>query len=1104
MLDQPKELEPGPRERPLTPRSLLLGVRSVSKWAHLARLWDHQRKGIEFLQRYLRDPLNKSNAALVRMPTGTGKTGIMAVLANYLAPTSTLLIVVPSSYLTFQIREALNEKFWVDIKAQPTGGPKCAAAFVPSTLTNRLRELRAISEPAVLVCTATTLQMLDAEEYSRPDTADESDIRLAYRGLLKSVSLVVVDEGHREPAKEWARAVRRFQRPTVLFSATPYRNDLRFFKVGRDRKRYRHQFRFHEATANRIIRDVRFIQALKPFSHAPEQDMWDEWGLKEAAKRFAKAVTREFYEGELAGCIPPDVKKARVIVRCETGTAVKAVKQALEKELADQHGPKARGLVLGIHDDFQQSKISNEYGEVPRREVLRENYPEQALYWVHQFKLTEGLDDKDFCAVAFFQRFRNSRSLVQQVGRILRNPSKSKVPALVFHDPEHDIGEEFDAYREFEKSARSVVGPEEIVYSIVDSLPDWFYFQGRYRKALHYDEGTDCGRQLASVVHGLEIKRSALLFRASIRTKSDALQTLLEEYSESLEEKEHVQLLPCWHVDRDATGVLAVTFHCRIEQTPFMKDRAFFEISLEPTVFYWHRDFLFFKGQASCIPAGMLKDVKSVEPNVLEALLPAGKTRVTQVSLTNCDLGRSSVRRRAIAAYALDEVASSLGDHFHFATAAAGVRQRGKQEFRRYLGFSRARVTDPAARGCGLKEFRTWAQSLAAELRPSSTERHVVLNRFAPFVRPSLIEKARHILIEFDEFFRVYDPGLFPETFSSLAADVDPDQRFSCRVGDQVISGKIEYRRGKFRLVSEDLDKAEPLSNRMRTKPTTFLMQKSSFRIVTEDGKLYSNGRFYLPRQPLWEGGRLEDLAMFHSLDSLSAIENHEKGQKGKFSKRPDGSLTWQKGSVFHVIDNDRTLFDVAEFNPDVVVCEDLGTELADFLALDLKNKRMCIIHAKAYDGKDRFSAGASPFHDVYSQAVKNLEFLHPLHSVAPDRRDRWNRLWKWTKSARFGIPRIRRKNKHLNTAVRIAREVERFARSAETQKEVWVIIGNGFPIKELLVDAVQGGRLPAYHSVQLIYLLQSCSNQVSSVGARLRVFSVDRAPQKTTIAGKP
>ena len=47
---------------------------------------------------------------------------------------------------------------------------------------------------------------------------------------LKGFDLVVVDEGHYELVPR-SRSVRELKRPTVLLSATPFRNDYKLFQV---------------------------------------------------------------------------------------------------------------------------------------------------------------------------------------------------------------------------------------------------------------------------------------------------------------------------------------------------------------------------------------------------------------------------------------------------------------------------------------------------------------------------------------------------------------------------------------------------------------------------------------------------------------------------------------------------------------------------------------------------------------------------------------------------------------------------------------------------------------------------------------------------------
>src|SRR5690606_18168862 len=68
--------------------------------------------------------------------------------------------------------------------------------------------------------------------------------------------LVIVDEGHYEPAISWSRGVREFNLPTLLLSATPYRNDYKSFRV---RRRYLFNFAYRQAVAESIIRPAEIM-----------------------------------------------------------------------------------------------------------------------------------------------------------------------------------------------------------------------------------------------------------------------------------------------------------------------------------------------------------------------------------------------------------------------------------------------------------------------------------------------------------------------------------------------------------------------------------------------------------------------------------------------------------------------------------------------------------------------------------------------------------------------------------------------------------------------------------------------------------------------------
>ena len=65
---------------------------------------------------------------------------------------------------------------------------------------------------------------------------------------------------------------------------------------------------------------------------------------------------------------------------------------------------------IGIHEQFEGRKDADLRKDVPDPQKT------DADVWVHQNKLTEGLDNHRFCCAALFTRIRNDRKLIQQIG----------------------------------------------------------------------------------------------------------------------------------------------------------------------------------------------------------------------------------------------------------------------------------------------------------------------------------------------------------------------------------------------------------------------------------------------------------------------------------------------------------------------------------------------------------------------------------------------------------------------------------------------------------------------------------------------------------------
>lgn len=328
------------------------------------KLWPHQAKALDFAINHLR---NLNSPCLIRMPTGTGKTGIIACLTKVSNQHSSL-VLTPWAHLRSQMVADLEKDFWKKVGLTPNDFE--VVSMFPSTARDILKS----GKPQVLVATFATLNDL------RRNHAD------IYEILGKTVSLAIVDEGHYEPAIEWGKSVKGLNTKTVLLTATPYRNDLKLFRIT-DPERSTHRYTHKQAVKDKIIRKLRVEELTSPTD------------ISSLSSSFA----RRWKKAKRAKTLPS--RHPRAIICCSGATDI---------EGAVAHLRTAGLKTIGIHEQFKTSTNPCLLEAVPGPQCT------DSEIWVHQHKLMEGLDDHRFCCVAFFARIRNDRKLIQQIGRVLR------------------------------------------------------------------------------------------------------------------------------------------------------------------------------------------------------------------------------------------------------------------------------------------------------------------------------------------------------------------------------------------------------------------------------------------------------------------------------------------------------------------------------------------------------------------------------------------------------------------------------------------------------------------------------------------------------------
>ena len=269
---------------------------------------------------------------------------------------------------------------------------------------------------AILVGTHQRLVVF-ASPLSTPDEPDEASHRLLDQ-IKNSFDLVIVDEGHYEPAVSWSRGVRDFNLPTLLLSATPYRNDYKSFRV---RGRYVFNYPYADAVRDRIIRPVEIvIPDIAPEGVRPAAVQQFVRMLRaELPRRLAQAG--RWFNDE--GAIP------KVMVRADDLDTLELLQAEIDRVFDT-------GSVL-VHDRAKKTD-QNPHRFVAVSSAIRAR--EGAQFWVHQSKLMEGIDDPSFVAVAIFDLMGNARQLVQQIGRATRyskGDRQLRQTGWVFGSPEN-------------------------------------------------------------------------------------------------------------------------------------------------------------------------------------------------------------------------------------------------------------------------------------------------------------------------------------------------------------------------------------------------------------------------------------------------------------------------------------------------------------------------------------------------------------------------------------------------------------------------------------------------------------------------------------------
>lgn len=340
---------------------------------------------------------NPSGEALVVLPTGTGKSGLISI-APFRNCNKRVLVITPGLVTKKSVVKALHpleENFWIkyDVLLSPEDIP-VVEEYEPDMLQSSLESCD------IVIANVHKLY------------------RSSSRSLLNAVpqdffDMVIVDEAHHSVANTWKDALEYFKDAKKLHvTGTPYRGDnieVPGTKI--------HSTPLSEAMACHYVKLLRkatinsnnmyFTMPGDPTKYTKEQiiELKDkEWIEKSVAlsKECSMDVIQESINKlDQLKSLSPAVHHKILAVACSISHA---------NDVAGWYESKGKTVVV-VHSDMPQD-------EVDRRLLMIENDECEVVVSVNI--LMEGYDHKYLTVLALFRPYRSKNAFAQIIGRVLR------------------------------------------------------------------------------------------------------------------------------------------------------------------------------------------------------------------------------------------------------------------------------------------------------------------------------------------------------------------------------------------------------------------------------------------------------------------------------------------------------------------------------------------------------------------------------------------------------------------------------------------------------------------------------------------------------------
>lgn len=360
-----------------------------------------QYEAYEAIQKYYSNENNDNRNALVVLPTGVGKTGIMALAPFGLCKKRTL-IITPGNTIKNSVLENLNPEnptnFWYSRDVFKTGiGLPNVIEYEGANTTNEV-----LSVSNIVILNIHKLQ-------------ERLDSSLLHRVSSDFFDFIIIDEAHHSTADTWIKCINYFKNAKVLkLTGTPFRTDGQEITAKLIYKYPLSRAMYHG-----------YVKSLQNIKHIPGElkltidgDESKEYTVDEIFKlglRDQDWVTRTVAYSEECSLKIVDASidsLNKKLMNSKVPHKIIAIACSIShaKKIAELYEKR------GIKTAVIHSKLPEEEKKYLFKDI--ENHRVQAV--INVAMLGEGYDHKYLSIAAIFRPFRAELPYVQFIGRVLR------------------------------------------------------------------------------------------------------------------------------------------------------------------------------------------------------------------------------------------------------------------------------------------------------------------------------------------------------------------------------------------------------------------------------------------------------------------------------------------------------------------------------------------------------------------------------------------------------------------------------------------------------------------------------------------------------------